>query len=56
MRAVLQKYLRGTLEQTVIKGYKKQHLNYDQYVNRIRFPSVPKIIVYSQTKDVDNFL
>ena len=56
MRASWQKFLRDTVEQTVINGYKKQHLNYDQYISRIRFPSLPRIVVYSQTKGVDNFL
>lgn len=56
MRAYWKKLVRDTVEQNVINGYKKQHLNYDQYINRLRFPAIPRIIIYSQTQGVDTFL
>ena len=56
MRASMQKLLRDTLEQKVINGYKKQFLNYDQYVNRLRFPSSPKIVVYSHAQGLESYL
>lgn len=56
MRASWQKLVRDTVEQSVIRKYKKQHLNFDQYVNRLRFPTLPRIVVYSHTQGVDSYL
>lgn len=56
MKASWQKLVRDTVEQTVIRRYKKQNLNYDQYINRLRFPSTPRIIVYSNVQGVNNYL
>lgn len=56
MRASWQKLVRDTLEQSVIRQYKKQNLNYDQYVNRLRFPTVPKIVVYSHAQGLESYL
>ena len=49
MQAAWKKLVRDTVEQTVIRKYKQQHLNFDQYISRIRFPSIPRIVVYSQS-------
>lgn len=56
MRASWQKLVRDTVEQSVIRSFKKQNLNFDQYINRLRFPAVPRIVVYSQTQNVESFL
>lgn len=56
MRASMQKLFRDTLEQKVISQYKKQFLNYDQYANRLRFPSTPKIVVYSHAQGLQTYL
>ena len=56
MQAAWKKIVRDTLEQTVIRKYKQQHLNFDQYITRIRFPSIPRIVVYSQSQGVENYL
>lgn len=56
MKATWQKMVRDTLEQSVIRRYKKQNLNYDQYINRLRFPSIPRIVVYSNAQGLDSYL
>ena len=56
MRASWQKLVRDTVEQSVIRKYKKQNLNYDQYISRLRFPTLPRIVVYSHTQGVDSYL
>lgn len=56
MRASWKKLVRDTLEQKVISQYKKQSPNYDQYINRLRFPSSPKVVVYSHAQGVESYL
>ena len=56
MRASWNKLVRDTLEQSVIRRYKKQNLNFDQYLSRVRFPSIPRIIVFSHSQAIDNYL
>ena len=56
MRASWNKLVRDTLEQSVIRRYKKQNLNFDQYLSRVRFPSIPRIVVFSHSQAIDNYL
>lgn len=56
MRASWQKLVRDTVEQSVIRKYKKQNLNYDQYITRLRFPTIPRIVVYSHAQGLDSYL
>ncbi len=56
MKAAWQKLVRDTVEQTVVRKYKKVNPNFDQYINRLRFPSIPRIVVYSHSQGIDNYL
>ena len=56
MRASWNKLVRDTVEQSVITKYKKQNLNFDQYINRVRFPAIPRIVVFSHSQAVDSYL
>lgn len=56
MRASWNKLVRDTVEQQVVRKYKKQNLNFDQYLGRVRFPTIPRIVVFSQAQGVDSYL
>ncbi len=47
MRASWNKLVRDTLETKVLSKYKKISPNVDQYINRLQFPSVPRIVIYT---------
>lgn len=56
MRASWNKLVRDTLETSVLSKFKQQSPNVDQYINRLRFPSVPRIIIYTNVQGAENYL
>jgi hypothetical protein len=47
MRASWNKLVRDTLETSIMSKYKNERPNVDQYINRLRFPIVPRIVIYT---------
>jgi hypothetical protein len=55
-RYALNKVKRNTLERNVLAALRSSNPNFEQYVSAHRYPTVPKIVLYSSLAGSDAFL